>query len=96
MLLSQKINNLKFGMYLDFIGKVTLPIMTFLFLSFKLMTALLIYLFHYPISYLKEWPVPSELNDFWILYSIVGIIIPIGISLLFNRIRQKLFIVNSK
>lgn len=66
---------------LDYIGQKTLYILTFHFLSFKLVSFLLIWVLGLPIGRLADFPIISNANgpiDFiWIIYSTVGIAIPI-------------------
>lgn len=64
------------SVFLDKLGRVTIQIMTFHFLCFKVLTLFLIRAFNLSNTYLMEWPVPVELRSFWILYSLVGIIGP--------------------
>ena len=65
--------------------------MTFHFLIFKVLTALLVYIFNLPSSLLREWPVPLSLEGYWILYSIVGLVVPYMMYILYGLAKQKLF-----
>ena len=78
---------------LDYIGKRTLHIMIWHFLSFKLLTLLLVTIGIMPDQDLLAFPVPpSARYGWWVLYSVVGATIPLGIELITSR----LFINNSQ
>lgn len=63
---------------LNYVGGKTLYILTFHFISFKLVSLILIAYYGLPITRLSDFPVISVLNSFsWIVYSIVGVIIPL-------------------
>ena len=85
MMISEQLTRTKVGVVLDGLGKETLQIMTFHFLAFKMLTALLVSLYNLSSSLLREWPIPTELEGFWPLYAFVGIIIPYGMLILSNR-----------
>lgn len=64
---------------LTYIGDKTLYILTFHFLSFKLLSLLYIHCKGLPIDTLAQFPVLKETNSYmWIIYSTIGI----GLSLL--------------
>lgn len=89
MVLSKQLNKTRLGKMLDYIGGGTLSIMTFHFFAFKLLSALLVVIMSLPNSYLQEWPVPDSLKEFWLLYSIVGILIPIGMLLFYSHMKSR-------
>ena len=63
---------------LNYVGDKTLYLLTFHFISFKLVSLILIGYYDLPITQLSDFPVISGLNSFsWIVYSIVGVIIPL-------------------
>lgn len=63
---------------LNYVGGKTLYILTFHFISFKLVSLILIGYYDLPITRLSDFPVISGLNSFsWIVYSIIGVIIPL-------------------
>lgn len=65
---------------LDYIGSNTLYILIFHFLSFKIVSLVKIMQYNLPIKYLSHFPVIFEHNSYyWILYSIIGVIVPIMI-----------------
>lgn len=63
---------------LNYVGGKTLYILTFHFISFKLVSLILIAYYGLPITRLSDFPVISGLNSFsWVVYSIIGVIIPL-------------------
>lgn len=79
---------------LDYAGSKTLYILTFHFISFKLVSLLKIAQYGMPVTALSAFPVIAECNTFyWVLYSVVGTLLPILIWEVVQRvgilIRQK-------
>jgi fucose 4-O-acetylase-like acetyltransferase len=71
---------------LDHIGRATLTILTFHFLSFKLVSLLKITMWHLPIESLAEFPVVHVHNGyFWLIYSLIGVIVPLLVYCLYER-----------
>lgn len=68
--------------FLRFVGMRTLPILTWHFLSFKLVSLLIIMIYGLPIERLAEFPVMQEYTcqGWFILYIVVGILVPLYIS----------------
>ena len=76
----------RYATLLDSIGRATLTILTFHFLSFKLVSLLKIALWHLPIGSLAEFPVIHAHNTlFWFIYALVGTLLPLGIYTLRTR-----------
>lgn len=77
----------------NYIGNKTLYILTFHFLSFKLVSYIFIRLKGLPITDLSLFPVLQDMNSWmWIIYTIVGIVVPLIIWELFyslSKFRQK-------
>lgn len=74
---------------LMFVGDHTLEVLTWHFLSFKLVSLLVIVIHGLPIEQLARFPTISNYAAmYWPLYSIVGIGVPMGLCLLFARIRS--------
>jgi len=75
----------------DYIGKHTLSIMTFHFLSFKVVTLAFIIYNQLPIGMLSTFPVVSRLspNDMWIIYSCFGIACPLIMYRFYEKIKIK-------
>ena len=72
---------------LDYIGKRTLHIMIWHFLSFKLLTLLLVTIGVMSHQDLLAFTVPHiARHGWWILYSVVGAAIPLVIELMINRL----------
>lgn len=64
---------------IDYIGKNTITILTFHFLSFKLISLLIIIIYDLPVDMLSQFPVIMDFarDGWWIAYAITGITIPI-------------------
>lgn len=63
---------------LDYIGSKTLYVLTFHFLSFKLVSFIKILHYNLPMTQLSFFPIISEHNSYyWMVYSLAGIIIPL-------------------
>ncbi len=63
---------------LDYIGTKTLYILTFHFISFKLVSLIKIWQYKLPISALSDFPVISEHNTFYrYAYCVVGVALPV-------------------
>lgn len=65
--------------FLVFVGSNTLDILTWHFLSFKLVSLLLIWIYGLPIARLAEFPVIEEFayQGWWVLYMVVGVAVPL-------------------
>ena len=65
---------------LDYVGQKTLYILTFHFISFKLVSLLLVILLDLPIERLQDFPIINTKNgstDFvWMIYTMFGVVIP--------------------
>jgi fucose 4-O-acetylase-like acetyltransferase len=81
MQISTFMQDLKISVPLDYVGKRTLNIMVWHFLSFKLLTLLLATIGVMSQPDLLAFPVPhSAQHGWWILYSVVGTAIPLTIE----------------
>lgn len=77
---------------MDYIGDKTLYILVFHFISFKLVSLIKILHYDLPIDRLSSFPVISEHNSYyWILYSVIGVIVPLLIWNIVKSIEHKLF-----
>ncbi|MBO4602836.1 MAG: acyltransferase family protein [Salinivirgaceae bacterium] len=76
--------------FLVFVGDNTLDILTWHFLSFKLLSLLLICLYGLPIERLAEFPVIEEFayQGWWVLYLVVGVAVALGVSVVKMRVKQ--------
>ena len=73
-----------------YIGEHTMIILALHFLCFKLVSLIKIYIYGLPIEYLSKFPVIEEYNSYmWILYSIIGIAIPLLVEHTYIKIKQK-------
>jgi fucose 4-O-acetylase-like acetyltransferase len=72
-----------------YIGNNTIPILTGHLLCFKAVSLLIIVLRGYSILRIAEFPTIADAPGFWILYLFVGLMIPIGISLIINKISSR-------
>ena len=75
---------------LDFIGKNTLTILTWHFLSFKLVSLIIIGIYDLPIERLAEFPVIMEYSQrgYWVLYFCFAILSTCGIGYLNKYIKK--------
>ena len=73
----------------DYIGSKTLYILVFHFLAFKLVTLFLIVIYDFPIERLSEFPV-IKLGNYWILYSVVGVFLPLIIWEIVEKIKKQM------
>ncbi len=82
---------------MNFIGKNTLNILTFHFLSFKTVSLAVIVAYGLPIERLAEFPILAHNSSFlWILYTIAGVALPLligkgleKIETLFNKHKKE-------
>ena len=74
-----------------FVGDNTLFILTWHFLSFKIISMLIIWIYSLPITRLAEFPVIEEYARYgwWLGYMIIGICLPTYVLFLRNRICKK-------
>lgn len=72
------------------IGQSTMMILSLHFLSFKLVSISLIYLYDIPIYHLSEYPVLNISNgNYWCLYSLTGIILPLLVKYLYYNTQYR-------
>ena len=72
---------------LDFVGRSSLTIMTFHFLSFKLASLLEVLIDKVPAEQMADFPyIHAHSAQLWPLYSLVGIVLPVLIYCLKNRV----------
>ena len=74
----------KVSQALTYIGNNTLTILTWHFISFKLVSLLIIYIYKLPIEQLATFPVITEYakSGWWIAYTLIGVALPICMLLL--------------
>jgi fucose 4-O-acetylase-like acetyltransferase len=89
--LSRLIDKYKVKKIFYYIGQETMIILSLHFLSFKLVTIILIGLYKIPISHLAEYPVLNINNmNYWYIYSLCGIIIPLAIKNVYNKTKYNI------
>lgn len=91
ILFSGLIKSYLIGRWLDLLGEVTMSVLTFHFLFFKILTLLLVWVGIYPQEALLQWPVASghSYNNLWVLYTLVGVLGPISCRALIKRFTLK-------
>jgi fucose 4-O-acetylase-like acetyltransferase len=91
MIISAKLDHTLMGKWLDLVGGATMSVLTFHFLSFKILTWLLVFLGIYSPSVLSQWPVPTghAYNNLWWLYTIVGVMVPIFCGSLIKKFQSR-------
>lgn len=77
--------------HIEFIGNNTLTILTWHFLSFKVVSYALVSLYHLPAKQLAEWPIIHSFEDSftWVLYLFSGIAIPMTLAYINKFIPNK-------
>ena len=78
----------KTNKFLVFVGGHTLDVLTWHFLSFKLVSLLLIWIYGWPIEHLAEFPVITDLagRGWWALYFLVGSGVPLSVLFVLNKL----------
>lgn len=79
---------------LTYIGDNTLTILTWHFISFKIVSLVLVFLFSLSFSKLEDFPTIKEYSfqGWWIIYATVGVIVPLLGKQLFMKLKR----INSK
>ena len=87
--LCKTVTNKKIVDLLDALGTMTLYILIFHFSAFKLISYCLIKINDHPISRLSEFPVMQSPEGYeWIIYTLAGILIPVGIYMTKNYLKN--------
>lgn len=71
---------IKQNRFLEFIGKNSLTIMIFHFLSFVPINLIIVFLYHLPLERILDYPTIKEYHWWWLLYSVVGVLGPLLIN----------------
>lgn len=76
---------------LIYIGDNTQTVLTWHFLSFKIISLLIIILYNLPYERLAEFPVIDEYSTkgWWLAYCFVGVFIPISVNMLFDYCKKR-------
>lgn len=91
LIFSSRLRSPRIRKFLMFCGESTILILVWHFLSFKLLTYILINIHGLPVSELTAFPVHKGLAiHYWPLYVLFGLVIPLGIQISYNTIRKKL------
>lgn len=89
--LSRLIDKYKIKRIFYFIGQETMIILSLHFLSFKLVSLILIFAYHLPINHLAEYPVLNINNgNYWFAYTIIGVAIPLMVKNIYNRTKNNI------
>lgn len=72
---------------LRYIGKSTVSVMILHFLCFKIVNEIQILIYNYPQYMLAKFPVISGKDGWWIIYSVVGVILPVYLCYLYRNIK---------
>lgn len=73
---------------IEYIGKHSLFILALHFLSFKLVNYLQVVYYSYPYEWVAYFPTLPFTNKWWIIYTIVGVFLPIGIVFAYEQNRK--------
>ena len=78
--------------FLIFTGDHTMEVLTWHFLSLKIVSLLLIFLYGLSINQLSEFPVIEQYatQGWWIVYLIIGVGVPVGGTYLYHTLREKI------
>jgi fucose 4-O-acetylase-like acetyltransferase len=72
---------------IEYIGKNTLIIMALHFLAFKLISLIIILVYGLSMDKINDYPTIKEYHYWWILYSFVGISIPLLLGYSFRKLK---------
>ena len=77
--------------FLDYVGRYTFNVLTWHFLSMKLVSLVIIYIYGLPIKQLAEFPVIESYahEGWWMIYFIVGVSVPVAGTYIYHRVRVK-------
>lgn len=81
-----KIKRISDNKCLQYIGQESMFIMIFHLLAFKLVNLLQVIIYNQSYNMIARYPTFMWKNGWWVLYSIIGVVIPIIIKLIINRI----------
>lgn len=85
--ISKKLEKLSFNSTFFYIGNNTMPILALNLLALKIGNLIKIWIYYLPINKLSSYTVIYERNSyFWVIYTIIGISIPLLVHFLYNRL----------
>lgn len=83
--------------YIEYVGRNTLIILAWHFISFKLVSLAAVSFCGLPISHLGYFPfIPNLGGCWWLFYSLIGVLIPISSILVVGRLKKRLYLAFSK
>lgn len=80
---------------LEYIGNKTIHILALHFLSFKLISFIIVSVYNYPDRYLALFPIVTGNGGWWIAYSAAGVFLPISMMFIIDKIKNLLSAVYS-
>ena len=89
MLLSNYINRTVFAVFFSYIGQKTLYILPIHIVAFKIVSLVYILINGKNSILLASYPIITNRFPWWILYSIVGIVVPLGVEFIIQFFRKK-------
>lgn len=86
------------GSLMAYIGNNTLSILTWHFLSFKLVSLLIIRIYDLPNEMLASFPVIAEYSSkgWWMAYSVVGVVLPLVMTVAGKAVMQNITLLANK
>lgn len=88
--ISYFVKNLKFSGFITYIGRNTIPIMVLHFLCFKFINFICTIYYELPIELTGAFPVLIDKGLWWILYTILGVSLPLLIDFAIKKILNNL------
>ena len=61
----------------NYIGHNTLIILAWHFITFKIVSLAIVFIYNYPIDYLGYFPFIPGMGEWWIVYAVAGVIVPV-------------------
>lgn len=76
--------------FLDYVGRYTFNVLTWHFLSMKVVSLAIIYIYGLPIKQLSEFPVIEQYatQGWWVFYLFIGVGIPVGGTYFYHTLRR--------
>lgn len=82
-------NRSKIHHFINYVGSHTLSILTWHFLSFKIVSLIIIMIYGLPVEQLAYYPSIQEFstNGWWLVYTIAGVIMPLCLYNIYSRLK---------
>lgn len=89
--IAKVLNKTKVASVLAYIGDHTFLILTWHFLSFKLVSWTIMRIYRFPLESLSEFPIIQAFSTrgWWLVYFIIGMLVPLGIHYLLKLLSTK-------